>query len=93
MYLGDTDVLSYQTSEWRLIWWRTRDNPEQPDREWELRRLPECERVPLAEHEAVVDRFRKKLQEYLDRTDNQENLAEPAVNKTTKKRVEALGYK
>jgi len=93
MYLGDTDVLSYQTSEWRLIWWRTRDNPEQPDREWELRRLPECERVPLAEHEAVVDRFREKLKEYLDRTDDQEDLAEPAVDKTTEERLEALGYK
>lgn len=93
MYLGDTNVLSYQTSEWRLIWWRTRDNPEQPDREWELRRLPECERVPLTEHEAIVDRFREKLKGYLDRTDDQEDLAEPAVDKTTEERLEALGYK
>ena len=93
MFLGDTDVLSYQTSEWRLVWWRTRDNPEDPDREWELRRLPECERVPLTEHELIVDRFREKLQEYLNRTDNQEDLAEPTVDKTTEERLEALGYK
>lgn len=93
MFSGDNKVLLYQTSNWRLIWWRTRDNPEQPDQEWELRRLPGCERVPLAEHEAVVDRLREKLREYLYRAENKENLAKPAVDTTTEERLEALGYK
>lgn len=93
MYLGDTDVLAYQTNDWRLVWWRRRDNPDQQDQEWELRRLPSCERAPLAEHEAVVERFREKLEEYLDRTNNHEHLAEPAVNKTTEERLKSLGYK
>jgi arylsulfatase A-like enzyme len=92
-FLGDQKVLSYQDDSWRLVWWRTRDNPEQPNREWELWRLPECERVPLDDQEAVVDQFREKLQEYIDRTTNHEELAEPAVDQATEDRLEALGYK
>jgi arylsulfatase A-like enzyme len=93
MYLGDKRVLTYQNDSWRLVWWRTRNSPERPDEEWELWRLPECERVPLDEQEAVVEQFREKLQEYLDRTDSHEELAEPAVDEATEDRLEALGYK
>jgi arylsulfatase A-like enzyme len=93
MYLGDTDVLSYQTNEWRLTWWRTRDNPEHPEQEWELWKLPECERIPLAEQKTVVERFREKLREYVDRTNNQKELSKPAIDRMTEERLEALGYK
>jgi len=93
LFLGDKNVLSYQNGSWRLVWWRTKENPEQPDTEWELWQLPDCERVPLDEQEEIVERFRENLQEYLDRTEGHEELAEPAVDEATEDRLEALGYK
>lgn len=93
MFLGDPSVLVYQNEAWRLVWWRTVDNPEDPDQEWELWRLPECERVPLAEHEAVVERFREELESYIRRAEQDEDLAEPSVDESTGDRLEALGYK
>ena len=93
MYLGNEDVLAYQNESWRLVWWRTMDNPEDPDREWVLWRLPECERVPIADQEALVERFREELETYISRTEQAEELAEPSVDESTEDRLEALGYK
>lgn len=93
MYLGDLDVLSFQDDKWRLVWWRIRDNPEDPTREWELWRLPECERVPLTEEEQLVEGYRDELEEYLQRAEQSDELAEPQVDEATEDRLEALGYK
>ncbi|RJX47959.1 sulfatase [Halonotius pteroides] len=92
MFLGDKNVLTYQTEEWRLVWWRTKENPQQADKEWELFQLPECERVPLTEQEEIVNRFREELHTYIDRIEDENELAEPTVDDATEDRLEALGY-
>lgn len=93
VFLGDKDVLTYQNEDWRLVWWRTQENPENPDEEWELWRLPEFDRVPLSEHEALVEAFRQEMQGYLNRAEEKDELSKPEIDETTEDRLEALGYK
>lgn len=93
VFLGDEDVLSYQNESWRLVWWRTFENPVDPNEEWELWRLPECERVALDEHEDIVERFREQMYAFLDQMDDDETFEEPEVDEATEDRLEALGYK
>jgi arylsulfatase A-like enzyme len=92
--LGDSrDVLACQTGEWRLVWWREVTNPGDPGNEWELRDLDVGQRVPLDDHEAVVERLRDRLQGFVERAEAADSVEAPDVDGTTEQRLEALGYR
>ena len=93
LFLGDKDVLAYQSEGWRLVWWRTQDHPRDPDREWELLRVDEPESVPLADHQSRVSEYRSRMEAFLDRAEADNYLEEPEVDESTEERLEALGYK
>lgn len=92
--VGDVEtLLACQAADWRLVRWRDTECPTDPDREWELLRVPAGDPVPIDDHGPVFERLRRKIRLYEAKIADQDSLAEPDVEASTMRRLDALGYR